>query len=157
MISLRVPGILKLAAIVLIVAVGLIHLLFVQRSPTYLGALFAANFLGALIAAAGILLECAMGLGTRRPSRRWSVCWLHSEPHAGSTWFRNGGRDVGLSSGDPLLDSGGALRSSIRWSEGSCPAVKRSRSLGRGAGYLYSLNCRQGGFPETPHRPGPIA
>jgi hypothetical protein len=54
MISLRVPGILKLAAIVLIVAVGLIHLLFVQGSPTYLGALFAANFLGALIAAAGI-------------------------------------------------------------------------------------------------------
>jgi hypothetical protein len=42
MISLRVPGILKLAAIMLILAVGLIHLLFVQGSPTYLGVLFAA-------------------------------------------------------------------------------------------------------------------
>ena len=56
--------ILKVAAILLIVAVGLIHLYGTPqhyRAAPYLGVLFVANFIGALVAAVGLYRDVLWG------------------------------------------------------------------------------------------------
>ena len=56
--------ILKAAAILLIIAVGLIHLIGAPphyRAAPYLGVLFVANFIGALVAAVGIYRDALWG------------------------------------------------------------------------------------------------
>jgi hypothetical protein len=66
---MRVRRILKLAAIVLIVVVSLIHLIGAPqhyRVAPYIGVGFVANFIGALVAAVGIYRDALWGwlLGT---------------------------------------------------------------------------------------------
>jgi hypothetical protein len=64
MIALRVPRILKILAVLLIVAVGLIHLIGVPqhyRVAPYIGVLFVANFLGSLVSAFGIYRDALWG------------------------------------------------------------------------------------------------
>src|ERR687886_3017538 len=64
MIAFKVPRMVKLAAILLIVAVGLVHL---RGAPPhynfapYLGVAFVANFIGALVAAVGIYRDALWG------------------------------------------------------------------------------------------------
>jgi hypothetical protein len=61
---MRVQGMLKLAAIVLIVAVGLVHLVGAPphyRWAPYLGVGFVVNLIGALVAAAGIYRDALWG------------------------------------------------------------------------------------------------
>jgi hypothetical protein len=61
---MRVRRILKLAAIVLIVVVGLIHLIGAPqhyRVAPYIGVGFVANFIGALVAAIGIYRDALWG------------------------------------------------------------------------------------------------
>jgi hypothetical protein len=61
---MRVRRILKLAAIVLIVVVGLIHLIGAPqhyRVAPYVGVGFVANFIGALVAAVGIYRDALWG------------------------------------------------------------------------------------------------
>src|SRR5215211_630318 len=61
---MRVQGMLKLAAIVLIVVVGLVHLVGAPphyRWAPYLGVGFVVNLIGALIAAAGIYRDALWG------------------------------------------------------------------------------------------------
>ena len=64
MIAFKVPRIVKLTAILLIVAVGLVHLR--GASPhynfaPYMGIAFVANFVGALVAAVGIYRDALWG------------------------------------------------------------------------------------------------
>jgi len=64
MIALRVPKILKLLAILLIVAVGLVHLSGTPqhyRVAPYMGVLFLANFVGSLVSAVGIYRDALWG------------------------------------------------------------------------------------------------
>ena len=64
MIALRAPTILKLMAALRIVAVGLIHLISTPqhyRAAPYIGVLFVANFLGALVCAFGIYRDALWG------------------------------------------------------------------------------------------------
>src|ERR687886_980014 len=64
MISFRVPRILKLMAILLIIAVGVIHLIGASphyRVAPYIGVLFVANFIAALVAAVGIYRDALWG------------------------------------------------------------------------------------------------
>jgi hypothetical protein len=64
MIAFKVPRMVKLAAILLIVAVGLVHL---RGAPPhynfapYMGIAFVANFVGALVAAVGIYRDALWG------------------------------------------------------------------------------------------------
>jgi hypothetical protein len=64
MVALRVPRILKILAILLIVAVGLIHLIGAPqhyRAAPYIGVLFVANFVGSLVSAFGIYRDALWG------------------------------------------------------------------------------------------------
>jgi hypothetical protein len=64
MISLRVPRILKLLAILFIVADGLIHLIDAPQHYTaapVIGVLFVADFLGSLVSAFGIYRDALWG------------------------------------------------------------------------------------------------
>ena len=64
MISFRVPRILKLMAILLIVAVGVIHLIGASphyRVAPYIGVSFVANFIAALVAAVGLYRDALWG------------------------------------------------------------------------------------------------
>jgi hypothetical protein len=64
MIALRVPGMLKLMAVLLIVAVGLTHLIGAPqhyRAAPYMGVLFVANFVGSLVSAGGIYRDALWG------------------------------------------------------------------------------------------------
>jgi hypothetical protein len=61
---MRIQGILKLAAIVLIVVVGLVHLRGAPphyRVAPYIGVGFVANFIGALVAAVGLYRDALWG------------------------------------------------------------------------------------------------
>src|ERR671921_856461 len=61
---MRVQGMLKLAAMVLIVVVGLVHLVGAPphyRWAPYLGVGFVVNLIGALVAAAGIYRDALWG------------------------------------------------------------------------------------------------
>src|SRR5919205_4584572 len=60
----RVPGTVKLTAIVLIIAVGLAHLRGAPphyRFAPYIGIVFVVNFVGALVAAVGIYRDALWG------------------------------------------------------------------------------------------------
>ncbi len=64
MIALRVPRMLKLTAILLIVAVGVVHLIGAPqhyRAAPYMGVLFVANFVGSLVSAGGIYRDALWG------------------------------------------------------------------------------------------------
>src|SRR5919202_5424934 len=64
MISFRVPRTLKLMAILLIIAVGVIHLIGASphyRVAPYIGVSFVANFIAALVAAVGIYRDALWG------------------------------------------------------------------------------------------------
>jgi hypothetical protein len=59
-----VPRILKIIAVLLIIAVGLVHLIGAPqhyRAAPYIGVLFLANFLGSLISAFGIYRDTLWG------------------------------------------------------------------------------------------------
>jgi len=62
--TLRMIGTLKLLAILLIVAVGLVHLIGAPphyRVAPYMGVLFVANFVGSLVSAIGIYRDMLWG------------------------------------------------------------------------------------------------
>ena len=64
MISFRVPRILKLMAILLVIAVGVIHLIGASphyRVAPYIGVSFVANFIAALVAAVGLYRDALWG------------------------------------------------------------------------------------------------
>jgi hypothetical protein len=64
MVALRVPRILKILAILFIVADGLIHLIDAPehyRAAPVIGVLFVANFLGSLVSAFGIYRDALWG------------------------------------------------------------------------------------------------
>src|SRR5919202_2094090 len=64
MISFRVPRTLKLMAILLIIAVGVIHLIGASphyRVAPYIGVSFVANFIAALVAAVGVYRDALWG------------------------------------------------------------------------------------------------
>ena len=64
MISFRVPRTLKLMAILLIIAVGVTHLIGTSphyRVAPYIGVLFVANFIAALVAAVGLYRDALWG------------------------------------------------------------------------------------------------
>src|ERR687886_1649445 len=64
MISFRVPRILKLMAILLIIAVGVTHLIGASphyRVAPYIGVLFVANFIATLVAAVGLYRDVLWG------------------------------------------------------------------------------------------------
>ena len=64
MTALRVPTILKLLSILVIVAVGLVHLSGTPqhyRVAPYMGVLFFANFVGSLVSAVGIYRDALWG------------------------------------------------------------------------------------------------
>ena len=82
---ITVPSALKLAAILLIVAVGLTHLIGARphyRVAPYIGVGFVVNFIGALVAAVGIYRDALWGwlLGFLVAGGRWCctrlVAWL---------------------------------------------------------------------------------
>ena len=60
----KVPRILKIIAVSLIIAVGMVHLIGAPqhyRAAPYIGVLFLANFLGSLISAFGIYRDALWG------------------------------------------------------------------------------------------------
>ena len=64
MVAVRLPRTLKLAAILLIIAVGLVHLRGAPphyRVAPYMGVAFVVNFVGALVAAGGIYRDALWG------------------------------------------------------------------------------------------------